>query len=66
MKERVKTVAMVLFISICRGQYIEYMGDDINNPSVENREWINNPLNFDDVSKALLTLFTVSTFEGWP
>ena len=30
------------------------------------REWTNFEFNFDDVSQAMLTLFTVSTFEGWP
>lgn len=35
-------------------------------PEIQNREWLPNPFNFDDVSNAMLTLFTVSTFEGWP
>lgn len=30
------------------------------------RAWDVNIFNFDNVSKAMLTLFTVSTFEGWP
>jgi len=33
---------------------------------VEEREWRNSDFNFDDVGKAMLTLFAVSTFEGWP
>lgn len=28
--------------------------------------WENNRFHFDNVAKAMLTLFTVSTFEGWP
>jgi len=28
-------------------------------------EWINRPDNFDDVSQAMLTLFTAATTEGW-
>ena len=43
-----------------------YKDGDIDRPDVVEREWANNDFNFDDVSKAMLTLFTVSTFEGWP
>uniref|UniRef100_T1IPE0 Voltage-dependent L-type calcium channel subunit alpha n=1 Tax=Strigamia maritima TaxID=126957 RepID=T1IPE0_STRMM len=50
----------------CQGTYIEYKEGDIKRPIVKQREWKNNDFNFDDVSKAMLTLFTVSTFEGWP
>ena len=49
-----------------RGQYIVYRDGDINRPEVKNRTWNNNDFNFDDVSQAMLTLFTVATFEGWP
>lgn len=35
-------------------------------PISKKREWINNPFNFDSVPKAMVTLFAVSTFEGWP
>nr|QQY02492.1 voltage-dependent L-type calcium channel subunit alpha-1C [Cryptocotyle lingua] len=50
----------------CRGQFITYEANDINRPVVYNRTWTNNPLNFDYVPNAMLTLFAVSTFEGWP
>lgn len=43
-----------------------YVDGDTNNPTRENREWENNKFHFDNVAKAMLTLFTVSTFEGWP
>nr|CAI5838203.1 unnamed protein product [Callosobruchus analis] len=33
---------------------------------MKNRNWEKNRFHFDDVAKAMLTLFTVSTFEGWP
>jgi hypothetical protein len=46
-----------------RGQFIEYKD---NKPVVSDREWKNNPFNFDDIGEAMLTLCTVSTFEGWP
>ncbi|ODM95155.1 Voltage-dependent calcium channel type D subunit alpha-1 [Orchesella cincta] len=50
----------------CRGDYIYYDDNDITKPVVEEREWRNSDFNFDDVGKAMLTLFAVSTFEGWP
>ncbi|GAB6020081.1 Voltage-dependent calcium channel type D subunit alpha-1 [Chamberlinius hualienensis] len=51
----------------CSGQYIIYEGEELNGkPAIEKREWKNNEFNFDDVPNAMLTLFTVSTFEGWP
>lgn len=43
-----------------------YEDGDIDRPTVVNRTWENNDFHFDDVGKAMLTLFTVSTFEGWP
>ena len=46
-----------------RGNFIKYENDKLE---VKPREWKNNLLNFDDVSQAMLTLFTVATFEGWP
>lgn len=33
---------------------------------VKDREWGRNDFHFDNVMKGMLTLFTVSTFEGWP
>lgn len=39
---------------------------DIAKPQMKPREWENNRFHFDNVAKAMLTLFTVSTFEGWP
>ncbi|XP_036357316.1 muscle calcium channel subunit alpha-1-like isoform X3 [Octopus sinensis] len=50
----------------CQGNYIVYKNGDVNYPELREREWTNNDFNFDDVGKAMLTLFTVSTFEGWP
>jgi len=49
-----------------RGTYIYYEDNDINRPRVAERVWERNLFHFDDVGKAMLTLFTVSTFEGWP
>jgi len=41
----------------------EVSGQD---PVVYRRQWVNNEFNFDDVPQAMLALFTVMTFEGWP
>ncbi|XP_065436504.1 voltage-dependent L-type calcium channel subunit alpha-1S-like, partial [Chrysemys picta bellii] len=30
------------------------------------REWVHNDFHFDNVLSAMMSLFTVSTFEGWP
>ncbi|XP_023163091.2 voltage-dependent calcium channel type D subunit alpha-1 isoform X7 [Drosophila hydei] len=50
----------------CFGTYLVYEGGDMNKPRLKEREWKNNGFHFDDVAKGMLTLFTVSTFEGWP
>lgn len=49
-----------------RGTYVVFEDGDINKPEMRERIWIRNKFHFDDVAKAMLTLFTVSTFEGWP
>lgn len=50
----------------CHGTFIIFKDGDINRPEVEVREWQPNKFHFDNVAKAMLTLFVVSTFEGWP
>ncbi|KRX18133.1 Muscle calcium channel subunit alpha-1 [Trichinella nelsoni] len=50
----------------CRGVFIHYDGGDRTKPVVEFREWVNNDFNFDDIRNALISLFVVGTFEGWP
>ncbi|XP_065166003.1 voltage-dependent calcium channel type D subunit alpha-1 isoform X4 [Atheta coriaria] len=50
----------------CNGTYLIYEGGDISKPTSKERVWENNRFHFDNVAKAMLTLFTVSTFEGWP
>lgn len=50
----------------CNGTYLVYEDGDINRPSMQERSWDPNRFHFDNVLKAMLTLFTVSTFEGWP
>ncbi|KAH3892449.1 hypothetical protein DPMN_016567, partial [Dreissena polymorpha] len=48
------------------GYFVSYPDGEFINPEQNERIWENNKLNFDDVSQAMMTLFTVSTFEGWP
>ncbi|XP_050450291.1 muscle calcium channel subunit alpha-1 isoform X2 [Cataglyphis hispanica] len=50
----------------CQGTYLEFEDGNMNRPIVKQREWLQQRFHFDDVAKAMLTLFTVSTFEGWP
>ncbi|CAL7937216.1 unnamed protein product [Xylocopa violacea] len=50
----------------CQGTYLEFENGNINKPVMKERNWCQNRFHFDDVAKAMLTLFTVSTFEGWP
>uniref|UniRef100_A0A3B3ZF44 Voltage-dependent L-type calcium channel subunit alpha n=1 Tax=Periophthalmus magnuspinnatus TaxID=409849 RepID=A0A3B3ZF44_9GOBI len=50
----------------CKGTYIVYKDGDVNQPSVHRRVWHNSDFNFDNVLMAMMALFTVSTFEGWP
>ena len=47
-----------------RGFYLKI--DENQGPKKEPREWSNAKFHFDNVPQALLTLFTVATFEGWP
>ncbi len=35
-------------------------------PQMRERIWYNSDFNFDNVLMAMMALFTVSTFEGWP
>lgn len=35
-------------------------------PRVETREWRLRPFNYDNTINAMLTLFVVTTAEGWP
>ncbi|CAL8381792.1 unnamed protein product, partial [Boreogadus saida] len=50
----------------CKGTYILYKDGDVNQPAIHKRLWLNSEFNFDNVLMAMMALFTVSTFEGWP
>ncbi|KAG7487800.1 hypothetical protein MATL_G00027330 [Megalops atlanticus] len=47
----------------CNGFYIDY---DKDKKEVKKREWKRHEFHYDNIVWALLTLFTVSTGEGWP
>ncbi|KAM6975193.1 voltage-dependent N-type calcium channel subunit alpha-1B isoform 3-T3 [Tautogolabrus adspersus] len=47
----------------CRGQFLDYDKDDV---AAKPREWKKYEFHYDNVLWAFLTLFTVSTGEGWP
>ncbi|XP_029921994.1 voltage-dependent N-type calcium channel subunit alpha-1B isoform X2 [Myripristis murdjan] len=47
----------------CRGQFLDYDRDDV---AAQPREWKKYEFHYDNVIWAFLTLFTVSTGEGWP
>ncbi|KAM8868466.1 calcium channel, voltage-dependent, L type, alpha 1D subunit, a isoform 18-T18 [Synchiropus picturatus] len=50
----------------CKGTFILYKDGDVNQPTIHRRVWHNSDFNFDNVLMAMMALFTVSTFEGWP
>ncbi|XP_048873749.1 voltage-dependent L-type calcium channel subunit alpha-1D-like isoform X2 [Brienomyrus brachyistius] len=50
----------------CKGTYIMYKDGEVHMPAVRERVWYNSEFNFDNVLMAMMALFTVSTFEGWP
>ncbi|XP_051940567.1 calcium channel, voltage-dependent, P/Q type, alpha 1A subunit, b [Hippocampus zosterae] len=47
----------------CRGEFLMYDRDEVR---AQKREWKKYNFHYDNVAWALLTLFTVSTGEGWP
>uniref|UniRef100_A0A8C2AD31 Voltage-dependent L-type calcium channel subunit alpha n=1 Tax=Cyprinus carpio TaxID=7962 RepID=A0A8C2AD31_CYPCA len=48
------------------GTYIVYSIGETALPQMRERIWYNSDFNFDNVLMAMMALFTVSTFEGWP
>ncbi|KAL4645856.1 dihydropyridine-sensitive L-type skeletal muscle calcium channel subunit alpha-1-like [Arapaima gigas] len=50
----------------CQGTFIVHTENTLQTMEVRNRMWVNSDFNFDNVFNAMLALFTVSTFEGWP
>ncbi|GAA56330.1 voltage-dependent calcium channel type A subunit alpha-1 [Clonorchis sinensis] len=48
----------------CQGYYFSYESGPV--PVVRPREWALRDFNYDNVINAMLTLYTVTTGEGWP
>ncbi|KAL5108348.1 Voltage-dependent calcium channel type A subunit alpha-1 [Taenia crassiceps] len=48
----------------CQGYFISFENSDI--PEVKPRVWSARAFNYDNIGYAMLTLFTVTTGEGWP
>ena len=49
-----------------QGEFISFADGDINLPVVEERSWERSSFHYDNIFHAMLTLFVVCTFEGWP
>nr|XP_060632682.1 voltage-dependent L-type calcium channel subunit alpha-1C isoform X6 [Anolis sagrei ordinatus] len=50
----------------CKGSFITYKDGEVSQPMIQPRKWENSKFDFDNVLTAMMALFTVSTFEGWP
>ncbi|XP_078500327.1 voltage-dependent L-type calcium channel subunit alpha-1S isoform X1 [Lissotriton helveticus] len=50
----------------CQGEFIVYKDGDPTQVEVHERQWVHNKFHFDNVLSAMMSLFTMSTFEGWP
>ncbi|CAG9796230.1 unnamed protein product [Diatraea saccharalis] len=65
----IKTIGNILLVTSLLQFMFAVMGVQMfknRNYVVRDREWKRNDFHFDNVMKGMLTLFTVSTFEGWP
>ncbi|NWS77411.1 CAC1S protein, partial [Crotophaga sulcirostris] len=50
----------------CRGSFINYVDGDPTQIELQKRVWFHSSFHFNNVFSAMMSLFTVSTFEGWP
>ncbi|XP_053943674.1 voltage-dependent L-type calcium channel subunit alpha-1S [Cuculus canorus] len=50
----------------CRGYFINYVDGDPTQIELQERVWFHSSFHFNNVFSAMMSLFTVSTFEGWP
>lgn len=57
------SVSVVIVFVLIRGVFLDYDKDDV---AAQPREWKKYEFHYDNVLWAFLTLFTVSTGEGWP
>uniref|UniRef100_A0A8C5M5R3 Voltage-dependent L-type calcium channel subunit alpha n=1 Tax=Leptobrachium leishanense TaxID=445787 RepID=A0A8C5M5R3_9ANUR len=52
--------------SECKGYFIVAKDGDPTQLQLQGREWIHSDFHFDNVLSGMMSLFTISTFEGWP
>ncbi|XP_073404027.1 voltage-dependent L-type calcium channel subunit alpha-1S [Dendrobates tinctorius] len=50
----------------CRGYYIDAEDGDPTQLQLKSRIWMHSDFHFDNVLSGMMSLFTISTFEGWP
>ncbi|KAM4797020.1 voltage-dependent L-type calcium channel subunit alpha-1S [Rhinophrynus dorsalis] len=50
----------------CRGYFIVAKDGDPNQLQLKQRVWTHSEFHFDNVLSGMMSLFTISTFEGWP
>lgn len=60
------TLSGVTGLPCIRGYYYVYKDGDPTQIELRPRQWMHNDFHFDNVLSAMMSLFTVSTFEGWP
>lgn len=49
----------------CEGENIKGVKNKTDCKSIEGNVWINRKYNFDDLGKALMSLFVLSSRDGW-
>ncbi|XP_044143728.1 voltage-dependent L-type calcium channel subunit alpha-1S isoform X2 [Bufo gargarizans] len=50
----------------CRGYFIDVKDGDPTQLQLKPRIWMHSDFHFDNVLSGMMSLFTISTFEGWP
>ncbi|XP_053313773.1 voltage-dependent L-type calcium channel subunit alpha-1S isoform X2 [Spea bombifrons] len=50
----------------CNGYFIVARDGDPTQLQLQKREWLHSEFHFDNVLSGMMSLFTISTFEGWP
>ncbi|KAM4050275.1 voltage-dependent L-type calcium channel subunit alpha-1S isoform 2-T2 [Anomaloglossus baeobatrachus] len=50
----------------CRGYFIDAKDGDPTQLELKSRMWTHSEFHFDNVLSGMMSLFTISTFEGWP
>ncbi|OCT94594.1 voltage-dependent L-type calcium channel subunit alpha-1S [Xenopus laevis] len=50
----------------CKGYFIVAVDGDLTQIELRERLWTHSDFHFDNVLSGMMSLFTISTFEGWP